>query len=256
MKIRSLLLCLFLALSQFIQAQTFDANPVFEENFSGKHLDKNAWGIDLAEFKGHNVFFTNKNHSIKNGILTLKLKKQKYKNCSFTSTSIWTNPKMMTFGYGKLLIRARIPATKECRPAMWLKAKNSDKGVTGEIDLLEHWPAQNATTYQANFHLWGKLSNATLGKHQQYPMNVKENDITQWHVYSVEILKDSIIMKVDDRHVAQWNRKDLPNWPNNIQYQLYLSLACSTWATDHVKESKNLPQVMQIDWVKYYKIKK
>lgn len=72
---------------------------------------------------------------------------------------------------------------------MWLKALSSDNGISGEIDLLEHWPTQNATTYQTNFHLWGNLTNAALGKHQQYPKVIKKYDVTQWHVYAVEIRK-------------------------------------------------------------------
>lgn len=238
-----------------ISAQSFDSHPAFEENYSEKKLNEHVWGVDIAEFKGHNVFFTDRNYSIKKGILYIKLKKQKYKKCSFTSSSIWTKSNSITFGYGKLMIRARIPATKECRPAMWLKAKSSDNGISGEIDLLEHWPTQDGFTYQTNFHLWGRLTNTALGSHQQYPKIVKKHDLTQWHIYSVEILKNKIAMKVDDVLVAQWGKDELPDWPSNIKYQLYLSLACSTWSTEHVKESKNLPQTMQIDWVKFYKLK-
>ena len=75
---------------------------------------------------------------------------------------------------------------------MRLKALSSDKGISGEIDLLEHWPTQNTTTYLANFHLWGNLTNVDLGKHQQYPKVIKKYDVNQWHVYAVEIRKNSI----------------------------------------------------------------
>ena len=159
MNTRLLFLLFSIAIFHSSFSQTFGSRPCFKDNFSGKHLNKEIWGVDIAEFKGHNVFFRKENLYQKKGILHLKLKKQNYKSCNFTSSSIWTNPKAIAFGYGKLEIRARIPATKECRPAMWLKALSSDNGISGEIDLLEHWPTQNATTYQTNFHLWGNLTN-------------------------------------------------------------------------------------------------
>jgi beta-glucanase (GH16 family) len=255
MKIIKLLLFLSLFPFQLLYAQNkYEKKPSFEENFNSKNLDISKWGIDIAEFKGHNVFFTKDNFSIKNGILNIKLKKEKRNGCDYTSSSIWTQPNAIKFNCGKLMVRAMIPATKDCRPAIWLKALNSNKQLTGEIDILEHWPDYNSSKYQANFHLWGKINNEKTS-HIQYPYIVENFDISKWHVYGLEWDKKNITMKVDNKIVAQWSKSQLPDWPIGINYQLCISLSCSTWATNHVKESNTLPQTMKIKWIRYYKLK-
>lgn len=254
-----ILLCVFLISIDVFAQHIYEERPSFEENFTNNKLDKRFWGVDVAEFKGHNIFYTEENYRIKNGVLNIKLKKKEYKGCNFTSSSIWTNPKTIRFGYGKLMIRAKIPATKECRPAMWLKGLNKRNTLGGEIDILEHWHNYDSKTYQANFHLWGnfkKPNDPKIYKHEQYPIVVKDFDISQWHVYMLEWNENGIIMSVDNKEVARWNAEDIPAWPGDIGYQLYLSLACSTWATKNVKQSRNLPQTMKIDWVRYYKLKR
>lgn len=233
--------------------EQFATTPSFEENFNSKKLSSDRWGIDVAEFKGHNVCFTNKNHSIRKGILTFNLKKKNYKGCAFTSSSIWTNPKNYTFGYGKLQIRARIPATDDCRPAMWLCAVNKTNGLNFEIDLLEHWPGQGPTKYQANVHLWGTIKGRE-NDHKQYPLIIDKFDITKWHIYTVEYTSTYIRMLVDDQEIALWKKGQLADWTTDIRYKLYLSLACSTTATAHPDKARTLPQMMNVDWIKYYKM--
>lgn len=246
------LLCLFLIAIQPIHSQnTFEKKPVFVENFSTTRLNPKVWGIDIAEFKGHNVYFSDRNYRIRKGVLKITLKKERYKGCDFTSTSIWTKPSGIKFGYGKLEIRAKVPATKECRPALWLNALNSTNQLKGEIDILEHWPDYGKNKYQANFHLWGKIK-STAETHKQYPKVVSTIDVTKWHVYSLEYTPTEITMTVDGKTVSKWAKGSLSDWPQDIQYQLYISLACSTWSTDHVAESKDLPQTLQVDWIKYY----
>lgn len=38
----------------------FDKIVIFAENFSSRKLNPAIWGIDIAEFKGHNVYFSDK----------------------------------------------------------------------------------------------------------------------------------------------------------------------------------------------------
>lgn len=249
-----LLIVTFLFQCSLYAQDVFELKPSFVENFSSGRLNSDIWGMDIAEFKGHNVYFTAENNNVENGVLNIILKKEKYKNCGFTSSSLWTKPNNIKFGYGKLMIRAKIPTTKDCRPAIWLKALNSSNQLFGEIDILEHWPEYGKKEYQTNFHLWGRIKGENQS-HTQYPIVVRKYNIANWHVYSVEYTNNSLVMKIDDQIVAQWNKNQLPDWPENINYQLYLSLACSTWSSNHVAESVTLPQTMKVDWIKFYKLK-
>lgn len=227
----------------------------FEDNFTNAELDESKWRYEQKNWEPMKLCFTKNNFTITNGVIKFRLEKEKRNGADYTGVSIFTRPDAIKFKYGKLMVRAKIPATKDCRPAIWLCALDRNNQLTGEIDILEHWPNLPPSEYQANFHLWGEIGDEKDGKHKQYPHIVKGFDISKWHIYTLDWDEQSITMKVDDQTVAQWDKSQLPVWPEAINYQLRFSLASSTWAAEHVDESATLPQTMEIDWIRYYKLK-
>ena len=235
-----------------IHAQNlYEEKPTFVDDFDGNKLNKNIWIVEERQYKNRNVYFVDKRQEVRRGKLILTLVKEHCKNCDFTGGSVYTKTQ---FGYGKLEVRAKVPANDELWPAMWLKATNWKLPLNGEIDILEHWRKTGKNQYQANFHLWGKIRNSGE-THVQYPKVVHADNISKWHIYTMINTPDSIVMEIDHKKVAKWTPNDVVDWPINIPYDFRLSLNCSTWAMENVNKAKALPQKMLIDWVRFYKMK-
>lgn len=91
----------------------------------------------------------------------------------------------------------------------------------------------------------------------QYPIkNQLHFDVTKWHVYSSEWDKTQLIVRVDGQAIATWYAKDYPVWPFDYTYELLMDIAYGGWGATCGFDLSTLPQTMQVDWVKYYSLKK
>jgi beta-glucanase (GH16 family) len=126
--------------------------------------------------------------------------------------------------------------------------------VSGEVDLMEWISCLNKSSFQTNFHLWGNFGNKR-NNHTQYPRYVNNKyDISQYHIYSAEWDKTKLIVRVDGVAVASWYSKDYPAWPFNCTYEIIIDLAYGGWGASCGEDMMDLPQTMQIDWIKYYQL--
>ena len=131
---------------------------VFEDNFDGDTLDANNWNIDEGDGCpdlcgwGNNELQVYSADNIEVSVGTLKLTAQEELGGGYTSARINTQGKF-DFTYGKVEVRARIPAGQGTWPAIWAlhsaagglnpNPDYQDVGVygpwpaSGEMDIME-----------------------------------------------------------------------------------------------------------------------
>lgn len=197
--------------------------------------------------------YVNKQRNVRvtNGKLMLSVYATNEGKYKYEGGRVTTLPNM-GFKYGKLEIRAKGTAAAGAWMALWMKPTAGTKSrVKGEIDLMEYFGLWGRKKVQANFHLWGEFSgkaNNHIDRSRQ-----SETDIARWHIYTLEWYKDSILCKVDGKETYKLRKKDFPEWPFDMSYMLLLA---NTYGFKSSKsDDRQLPTRLQIDYVRYYKLR-
>ena len=235
----------------FAQSVLCEEKPEWEENFSEGGAPSALWihsNLDKArraEDNRYDIFQKNGKLNIK---FIGKTSENEYLAMMFTS-------KKIAMRYGKIAVRAKVPAVKGIWPGIWLReTRGINSKVRGEVDLMEWISCFNRNKFQANFHLWGEF-NGKVNNHVQYPkwFEKKSFDVAKYHIYSAEWDKEKLIIRIDDELVGIWYAKDYVTWPFDTTYELCLDLGYGGWGASCGYDRSLLPQAMKVDWVKYYK---
>jgi beta-glucanase (GH16 family) len=116
-----------------------------EFNYNGLP-DSTKWGYDIGGHGwGNNElqYYTRaslENAEVSNGSLKVKAIREKMGNRDYTSARLLTKGKA-DFTYGKIEIRAKLPAGRGVWPAVWMLGNNINTvgwPESGEIDIMEH----------------------------------------------------------------------------------------------------------------------
>lgn len=228
-KILFLFIALALTLSVLSQNRTKEMNAVeynlvWQDNFDGIKLDEtNNWNIEVNGNGGGNrelQYYRRENISVGvepesgENCLIITGKKENFSGKTCTSGRLTTQNKM-TFQYGKLEARIKLPKTANgLWPAFWLLGADipiMDWPKCGEIDILEMGNAdgifmEKQDCYYNGACHWGFVENGT------HPINVA----AQAAPYSLQ----------DDFHLYTmvWNTKviqmylDLDKYPDEKPY--------------------------------------
>lgn len=205
---------LMLVFSECLYAQdkpaVTETDTIFFDDFSGNSLDREKWNVIGTDFWVNNeqqvyvdstvTIFTVKGENAKNTKNALVLKAHyapgfityRGNNFDFISGRIDTRDKVM-FTYGTAAARMKLPKGSGFWPAFW--ALGGGKWPeTGEIDIMEYvgetdWVgvALHGPDYSGETPLVNKYF---------FP---EGEDVTQWHVYSVDWTPESFEFKVDGR---------------------------------------------------------
>ena len=128
---------------------SFTENPIWADEFNQSGLpDDQIWSYDVGGSGwGNNElqYYTKAdldNAHVENGVLTIEAKKESYEGKNYTSARLVTKGKK-DFLYGRIEVRAKLPAGRGNWPAIWTLASQSEYGQTywpdnGEIDIMEH----------------------------------------------------------------------------------------------------------------------
>ena len=119
---------------------------VWSEEFNTDGAPNTAkWGYDLgAGGWGNNEqeYYTSRpeNAVVLNGVLKITAKKESYNGSNYTSARLLSKDKF-SFKYGKIEVRAKLPAGGGTWPAIWMLGNNISTvswPACGEIDIMEH----------------------------------------------------------------------------------------------------------------------
>jgi cephalosporin-C deacetylase-like acetyl esterase/beta-glucanase (GH16 family) len=157
----------------------------------------------------------------------------------FISGRLDSRDKVM-FTYGTASARMKLPAGDGLWPAFWILGAGPWP-ATGEIDVMEN--VGDPRWVSAAVHGPGYSGNTPLVRRDTFPAG---QDITGWHVYSVDWRPDAMIFRVDDREfyrvtkamVAPYGR-----WAYDNPKYLILNLALGGGYPRGVNGTKGPPYV-------------
>lgn len=162
--------------------------------------DPTKWGYDLGT--GSNgwgnselEYYTNRpeNAVVQGGVLKINAIKESYNGSAYTSARLLSKDKF-AFTYGKVEVRAKLPAGVGTWPAIWMLG--NDVGTTGwpgcgEIDIMEHL-GRTLNTIYGTLHYPGHFGGSADGT-----TTIIANATTAFHIYSLEWTAYAVKISVD-----------------------------------------------------------
>lgn len=175
---------------EFKQAGAPDSTK-WNYNFGRGCPDNCGWGNNELQY------YTNsrKNVWVEDGRLHIKAIRENFKDAAFTSARLLTKNKF-EFTYGRVEVRAKLPAGIGTWPAAWMLGANIDQvdwPSSGEIDIMEHKGYKPGEMY-GTFHYPGRSGEKADGK------TIMLDDVSSdFHVYAAEWSADAISIYADGK---------------------------------------------------------
>lgn len=230
-----------------------------EFNYNGIP-DSSKWSYDVGgQGWGNNElqYYTkasSKNVEVSNGTLKLKAIREKMDNRDYTSARLLTKDKA-DFTYGKVEIRAKLPAGRGLWPAIWMLGTNI-KTVPwpdcGEIDIMEHVGFEKDSVF-GTIHT--KAYNHVIGTQKTRAIFIND-PYTSFHIYSVEWTPEHVDFYLDNiiyNHFEN-EHKTTAEWPFDSPFFLVLNLAIGgNWGGKEGIDKTIFPATMEVDYIRVYK---
>jgi len=225
---------------------------VWSDEFNTVGLpDSTKWGYDLgAGGWGNNElqFYTNSSNNAKvvNGNLVLTAIKENLSGSNYTSARLLTKNKF-AFTYGRIDIRAKLPASKGTWPAIWMLGNNVNTAgwpACGEMDIMEQKGNQVNTIY-GTIHYPGHSGGGGVGS-----TTVIADATSAFHVYSLEWSPSIIKMYVDSQLFFSFNNDT--SLPFNQNFFVILNLAMGGNFGGNIDSGFTTDQML-VDYVRVYK---
>jgi beta-glucanase (GH16 family) len=226
----------------------------FDEFNTNGAPDPLKWGYDIGTGSGgwgnsELEYYTSRpeNVNIKDGILKITAIKESYSGSQYTSTRMLTMNKF-SFTYGKVVVRAKLPASVGTWPAVWMLGSNiSAVGwpACGEIDIMEHRGSELNKIF-GTLHYTGRTGGNANGN-----TKVIQNATTEFHTYKVEWTALTVKIYVDDElYHTVVNSSTLPF---NRDFFLIMNLAMGGNFAGPVDQAFT-SESLEIDYIRVYKL--
>lgn len=232
-------------------------NPqlIWEENFDGTTLNEDVWNFEHGNGCpeicgwGNNElqFYTETNHTVKDGLLTITAKLE---DSVYTSTRITTAGKF-EFQYGKIEVRAKLPVGRGIWPAFWMLGSNIKEvgwPKSGEIDILEYVGKEPGMVF-TSLHTQDSHGNTINTKKTEFK-NIEEG----FHLYAANWTKDKIEFFVDNQLVYTFapENKTEAVWPFNQPFYVIVNMAIGGNFGGQEVDNVIFPQEFVLDYIKVY----
>lgn len=217
------------------------------------------------------------NAYVRDGMLTIVAREEHFPNPTFnpqskywgqkrdsvhcTSACVITNGRQ-TFHYGRIEVRARIPATPGTWPAIWLlgaqrnlpAAERKPWPYCGEVDIMEYYPVNGKPHLHANA-CWGGKDGNSVWDSQAMPV-VEGQWTSQFHVWRMDWDEDWIRIYLDDKLQNEIDLSQTINGKygedNPFHKPMYLLLNLAMGSTGGQVDKQTMPARYDIDYVRYY----
>lgn len=236
---------------------------VWEDDFNGS-LDTSVWGHEIGYVRNNEIqWYTDspENSYTENSCLVLVAKPTGDPNMPYTSASVHTK-KTMSFLYGRIEMKAKLPAGQGIWPAFWTLGQNIDEiswPACGEIDILEliggpfmqwqkdeGWLESGDNIIQSTIHYPNELKG-----HENILELMDQNFCDDFHVFGIEWTKEEIKFYVDG---YVYNRVNIVNIPAfHKEHYILMNIAMGGIWAGNPDETTIFPQKYYIDWIRYYK---
>jgi len=249
-KIRTLFTVLYCALATLAYSQC--EVLIWSDEFNGTGSPNSAnWGFDLGQSGWGNQEIQNYTNSTincrqENGHLIIDAIKT---GTTWTSARIKTQNKI-SFKYGKIVFRAKLPTGVGTWPALWMLGDNITSvgwPACGEIDIMEH-VGRNQNVVQAALH-----TPSSFGNTQNKGSKTISTASTEFHEYAVSWNAERMIFYIDNIPYYTYNppTKTAATWPFDANQFIIMNLAMG--GTFGGPVDPNLTSArFEIDYVRVY----
>lgn len=214
--------------------------------------DASKWGYDIGTGGGgwgnnELEYYTNRssNVSVSNGTLKITAVKESYSGSAYTSTRMLTQNKF-SFKYGRIEIRAKLPAGLGTWPAIWMLGSNISNTAwpaCGEVDIMEQKGSELNKIY-STFHYPGHSGATADGNSLTIA-----NSSTAFHIYSAEWSATTVKLYVDNQLIH--TLANTPSLPFNQNFFIILNVAMGGNFGGSVDPSFT-SAAMEVDYVRVY----
>lgn len=221
--------------------------------------DSTKWNYEEGYVRNDELQYYTKarlrNCEVKNGNLIINCRKENYNDFKFTSASL-NNKGKGDFLYGKVEIRAQIPASRGTLAALWMLPTKKEYGdwlKSGEIDLVERAGYDpEKLHFTIHTEAFNEFARTKQGSILETGEKQKE---ANFHIYSMEWYPDKLQFFLDGQKVFQFDKQrgDYKQWPFDKPFYLIMNLALGgPWAGRQGIDEYALPQKLVIDYVRIY----
>jgi beta-glucanase (GH16 family) len=198
------------------------------------------------------------NARVEDGRLIIEAHKEKMDRRDFTSASLISKDRG-EWKFGRIEVRAKIPAARGTWPAIWMLPADIGKvpwPKCGEIDIMEHVGHEPGVIHGT---LHSETYNHTKGTQRGTKISLPAAT-REFHTYAVDWSADRIVMEIDGKPFAKYERKPgdtADEWPFDKPYYLILNLAIGgAWGGVKGIDDSAFPQRMEVDFVRVYQAQK
>ncbi len=239
---------------------TYDGmNLIWGDEFEGTSLNNSKWSYELGDGCpnlcgwGNNEleFYKRENGIVKEGVVILEVKKEKFQNSDYTSARIKTQNKF-SFKYGRIDIRAVLPRGQGMWPAFWMLGNNiSSVGwpACGEVDIMEMVGGKGRENTVHGNARWDQ--SGLTDKSGSYVLE-SGTFADEYHVYSLVWNEESISWYVDDvrYHTVSILDPDMSEF--HQEYFIILNLAIGGDWPGNPDATTVFPQRMAVDYIRVF----
>ncbi len=215
--------------------------------------DAAKWGYDTGTGSGgwgneELEYYTSRaeNVIVQNGVLKIKAIKEIYSGSAYTSARLLSKGKF-AFTYGKIEVRAKIPAGVGTWPAIWMLGSNISAAGwpgCGEIDIMEHRGSELNKIF-GTLHYPGRSGGNADGGTKMI-----SNSSTEFHIYTVDWSASSIKIYADNQLYHTVANSD--NIPFNHDFFFILNVAMGGTFAGSV-DPLFTNATMEVDYIRVYK---
>ncbi|HSL45356.1 MAG TPA: glycoside hydrolase family 16 protein [Anaerolineales bacterium] len=217
--------------------QPSESKIIFFDDFTADGLDRSRWNVEItgpiynneqqAYVDSPETIYIEK-HDDANGVLVIHPRycpgfaTPEGNTFDFISGRINTMGKV-EFMYGSIAARMKLTAGAGLWPAFWAMGSEKAWPENGEIDIMENIGDPSWTNVA--MHGPGYSGDTPLVNRKLLPL---DNDVTNWHVYSVEWAKDFLLFKTDGElsyHVTRSMVEKYGPWTYDNQKFMLLNCA-------------------------------
>lgn len=239
----------------------FETTPVWADEFDYTGAPEAAkWGYDIGGGGwGNNEkqYYTNStnNAKVQDGKLTITAIKEPINGMNYSSARLVSKNKG-DFLYGRVEVRAKLPAGKGTWPAIWMLPTDWNYGgwpKSGEIDIMEH---VGYDPNKVHFYVHTEAYNHSIGTQKGANM-VIPTATTEFHKYRVDWTPYAVRGYFDDNLVFTFvnEGKGSAEWPFDKRFHLLMNIAVGgNWGGAQGIDDTAFPQSMEVDYVRVYKM--
>ncbi|NUU63026.1 family 16 glycosylhydrolase [Paenibacillus agri] len=257
-------------------------NLIWQDEFNGTSLDMNKWNYEQGYYISNDPHswgwgnaelqhYTDspQNIFVEDGKLNIRVlhdsksfPQDPNRFAQYSSGKINTKDHL-SFQYGRVDIRAKLPTGNGVWPALWMLPEDSAYGAwaaSGEIDIMEAKGRLPGTTSGA-IHFGGQWPvNRYIAGEYHFPEG--QTFANDYHVYSMVWEEDNMKWYVDGNFFFkvsrdQWYSTAAPNNPNapfDKPFYLIMNLAIGGYFDNlNTPDPSDIPATMQVDYVRVYK---